>query len=258
MHPKKLIFITAIAFLALTVYAGYAGATTILSSVTYTLDWNNGNNNTDAGGSPYGTVTVELTQAGADNVGMATIIFSNPTQYTTNHGSTNYGYFAAAGTGLVAVNANGGSATVSNIGVTGGDGGVLGDISGTINAHIDSLSNPFTNVLVDSESDSTWTSNAGGHVNNIEGFSTVSFTLTNTSTTDWATANEVLAYNSTSTSYRHFIAAQLLVNADWVTEYVDSNPSDPLTPTVPEPSTLLLIGSGLVGIAAYRKRSKKA
>ncbi len=178
---------------------------------------------------PYATATVNLTDSTH-----ATITF------TSLISGSNINLLGDGGTAAVNVNATSwtiGSFTASNSG-TGFTPGPLSDGgAGTENGF------GSFNQTVNSFDGFTHSSNQ------------ISFILADTSGT-WGSAANVLTANSSG----YFVAAHI---------FVTSNPADASngaivtgfatngTPTVPEPATLLLLGSGLLAIGAGIRRNRK-
>jgi len=94
-------------------------------------------------------------------------------------------------------------------------------------------------------------------VNSFDGFThssdSIEFVLTNTSGT-WADAASVLTFNSKN----HLAAAHIFVTSDPADAengaIVTGFASGSTIPSVPEPTTMLLLGSGLIGLAGYGRK----
>lgn len=82
-------------------------------------------------------------------------------------------------------------------------------------------------------------------------YTVLHFLLTNTSGTDWTSDTEVLTANNLG----RFAAVHIFNIDGSVTGFASTGGS---VPPVPEPTTLLLLGAGLIGIAVCKKRQNAA
>ncbi len=215
---KKLLFICCMfLFLSMAVNA----------SADFIFNLDTGNPAISGFNGPYASVDVSLTDSTH-----ATITFTS----LTNGGNI---YLLGDG-GSVAVNVNATSWTI---------GSITGSNSGT-----GFTPGPYSNGGAGNE---YGFGSFNQTVNSFDGFThssdSIGFLLTNTSGT-WAGAASVLTFNSEN----HLAAAHI---------FVTSNPADAANgatatgfasgstpPPVPEPSTMLLLGSGLLGLAGYGRK----
>lgn len=204
------------------------------SSITFGL----GDGNPDIAGypSPYATVTIDLTSPNT-----ATITFQSLPGYLMG------------GQGAAGVNVNATTWTLGGItGVNTNAGFTAGPLSGAGAGNEDGFGS--FNQTLDSFDGFTHSSTQ------------ISFTLTNTSGI-WATPNAVLVLNGSGGDYAAahiFVCATTPCEPDQntnVTGYAASSSltstTQQLPPSVPEPATLTLLGSGLF-FAATRMRRLKA
>jgi hypothetical protein len=219
---KKLFVLMAISAIALVGFSSMAGAT-----IVYQI----GLGNAALAGypTPFGTAAVTLNSATT-----ATITF-------TANNTGGYQYLFGDG-GSVAVNVNAASWT-------------LGPITGS-NAGTGFSPGPYSDGGAGNE-DGFGSFNQT--INSFDGFTSssdiITFTLTNTSGT-WANEASVLTGNSNG----YHVAAHIFVtsspanaaNGAVVTGFATEGSGN----TIPEPTSMLLLGLGLVGAGAARRRKK--
>jgi hypothetical protein len=224
----------AAVLLLLTLGALPASADTVTSII--------GNPNDDISGfsGPYATVTIDLTSSTT-----ATITFTS----LTNGGNI----FLFGDGGSVDVNVNATSWTLSNIqGFNSGTGFHPGAFTDGGSGQVDGFG-VFNQTI-----------------NSFDGFThssdTISFNLTNTSGT-WSSATNVLAANADGfDAAMHVFVTSSPANASngaiatgFASETAGSFESSPTPPPGTEPSSLLVIGSGLIGLGSLvRRRLKKS
>src|SRR5262245_25594515 len=178
---------------------------------------------------PYVNVNVNRTDATH-----ATLTFTSLTQGTFTYGM--------GGQGLVGVQVN--ATTFTLTGVTENGGGTA------------SIQNPPSSSNINGFG----TFNAS--LDMTDGFfdraTSVSFVLTNTSGT-WAAANNVLTNNSQSAmAVAHLFVSSPNCTDACVTGFAAGNGGGAPPSEVPEPSSLVLLGTGITGLAIWtRKRTKE-